>query len=78
MKAWKNFTVKFAAKLLLKVEIFAVFKFFKNPPSYVVTAIVLLSSPVFRGARSREGAMAHDMRRFYLALSTERGLTDFF
>ena len=47
----KSFTLKFAAKLLLKIEIFAVFKFLKNPPSYVVVAIALLSFPVFSGAR---------------------------
>ena len=35
----KSFSLKFAAKLLLKVEICAVFKFLKNPPSYLVIAI---------------------------------------
>ena len=48
--------LKFAAKLLLKVEIFAVFKFLKNPPCYVVVAIALSSSPVFPGARWHDGA----------------------
>ena len=52
----KKGALKFAEKLLLKVEIFAVFKFFKNPSCYVVVAIALLSSPVFRGARWHDGA----------------------
>ena len=54
-KPGKSFSLKFAAKLLLKVEIFAVLKFLKNPPSYVVIAIALLSSPVFPGARWHDG-----------------------
>ena len=55
-KPEKSFTLKFAAKLLLMVEIFAVFKFLRNPPCYVVVAIALLSSPVFPGARWHDGA----------------------
>ena len=52
----KKGALKFAAKLLLKVEIFAVFNFLKNPPCYVVVAIALSSSPVFPGARWHDGA----------------------
>jgi len=62
-KPLKIFTLKFAAKLLLKVEIFVVFKFLKIPPSYVVVAMVLCCRPQFSLAR------ACDMRSFYSALS---------
>ena len=55
-KPGKSFTLKFAAKLLLKVEIFVVFKFLRNPPCYVIVAIALSSSPVFPGPRWHDGA----------------------